>query len=199
MPSDPVRVMWPIPLQVLLTNQNDPDIPPQALTIDEVTGSLATIDIVHHEVHEGELFHTEYSASVNNGANLDVQVTTTATSEAHMTAVVSAGGQSLVYLYEAPNTSAGTALTVYNMRRIDITHTSPYTAVHTPTVTGVGTTPLINGRLIAGGTSVPSRVGGETRGATEWILAPNTKYLLRVNNNSGGAIVIHVTIEAYGS
>jgi hypothetical protein len=116
-----------------------------------------------------------------------------------MTAVVSAGGQSLVYLYEAPNTSAGTALTVYNMRRSDTTHTSPYTAVHTPTVAGVGTTPLINGRLIAGGTSVPSRVGGETRGATEWILAKNTKYLLRTTNNSGGAIVIHVTIEAYGS
>lgn len=178
MPNDPIRVVSPV---------------------DDINGAVEMMDIVHHEVHQGEMFHTEYSASVNNGANLDVQVTTIETKESHMTAVVAAGGQCLVYLYEAPNTSAGTGLSVYNMRRINTTHTSPYTAVHTPTVTGVGTTPLINGRLIPGGTATPSRVGGETRAATEWILAPNTKYLLRITNNSGGAIVIHVTIEAYGS
>lgn len=196
--SDPVRITDSEIIPVYLTNP-DSSTPTTPLITDDITGALATIDVVHHEVHEGEMFHAEHSASVGNGNNLDVLLATGAANEAHLSAAVAAGGQSLVYLYEAPNASGGTPLTVYNMHRSDTTHSSPFTAAHTPVVVGVGTVPLINGRLIAGGTSVPSRVGGETRANTEWILKPNTAYLLRVTNNSGASIVIHITAEAYAA
>jgi hypothetical protein len=190
-PSSPVHVVEPV--YIILAN---PASPTQPLLTDALILALAVIDSVHHEVHEGNMFHTEYSASVNNNNNLDVQITTGANG-AHMTALVAVGGQCLLYLYEAPTTTVGTALTVYNMKRSDTVHVAPFTAVHTPNVGDVGIVPLINGRLIPGGATNQTRIGGEGRPNTEWLLAPNTKYLFRVNNNSGGAIIIHVTIEAY--
>lgn len=166
-------------------------------SFDEVTGAALTIDIVHHEVHEGEMFHAAYTnGSVSNTANADFQLTTGADKEAHSTFEVFAGGQVTVYLYEAPTTSGGTAIAAYNMKRIS-TNTPTATCVHTPTVSSVGTVPLVNGRILPGGTSPTTRVGGGLRVGVEWILKPSTKYLLRATNTSGGTIAVNIVLEWY--
>lgn len=84
---------------------------------DEVTGAPIIIDSVHHEVHEGEMFHASHtSASIADDANLDILLTVGA-KEAHATWEVFAGGQVTVSLYEAPTVSGGTASVAAPTRR----------------------------------------------------------------------------------
>lgn len=163
---------------------------------DETTGAPNVIDTVHHEVHEGEMYHASYTASVANGASLDL-LFTLASKEAHTVFEVFAGGQVTIYLYENPTTTAaGTAVPAYNMKRSS--NNTPGAAVtHTPTVTATGSTALVNGRILPGGTSPQTRVGGGIRQGVEWILAPTAKYLLRVTNTSGSTISVNVALEWY--
>lgn len=153
------------------------------------------VDSVHHEVHEGEMMHAEYyAASVSNNSSIDILLSIGA-HEAHTVFSVNAGGAGVIYLYESPTVSGGTAVTVYNMKRSNAA--LPLTTIkHTPTVTATGSTALVN-RYIAGGTSPTTRVGGGVRSGTEWILAPSTNYLLRFTNSSGGTIAVSMAIELY--
>lgn len=44
---------------------------------DNTTGAPQTIDTVHHEVHEGEMFHASHTnGSVANGASVDLLLST---------------------------------------------------------------------------------------------------------------------------
>jgi len=165
---------------------------------DEMTGAALVIDTIHHEVHEGEMFHASHTnGSVSNGAKVDMLLVTGAAVETHVSWEVFAGGQVTVYLYEGATTSAnGTAITVYNMKRNSL-NAPDGVVTHTPTVTATGTTALVNGRILPGGTSPTTRVGGGIRSGAEWILKPGTKYLMRITNTSGGTIAINVALEWY--
>lgn len=171
----------------------------RGLEIDTTTGAVVTLETINHEVHEGEMFHVAYTnSSVSNGANVDVLLVTGA-KEAHTVWEVFAGGQVTVSLYEAPTVTEGnegTALTAYNMKRSSAN--TPTAAVyHTPTVGATGSVTLVNGRILPGGTSPTTRVGGGIRSGSEWILDASTMYLMRVNNSSGGAIAVNVVMEWY--
>lgn len=168
----------------------------EPLLTDDLTGALAAIDVVHHEIHEGEYFFTEYSASVNNAASLQIRILTGADG-LHFDSDIGVGGQCQLYLYEAATISLGTPLVIYNRKRNDVTHTAPFQAWHTPTVGATGTTALIPGRLVPGGSSNQTRIGGFGGQRKEWILLPNTEYLLRITNTSGAAVVISATVEGY--
>lgn len=166
------------------------------LLIDEKTGALATLDVIHHEVHEAEMYIGEYSASVLNGASLNIRLLTS-TGGSHTTFEINVGGQSLLYIYEAATISGGTTLAVYNMNRQDTPGPQPFQMWHTPIVMATGTTALVNGRLLAGGTSPTTRVGTGSRPGLEWILKVSTEYLIRVTNNSGATIVVNVVVNGY--
>jgi hypothetical protein len=59
-----------------------------------------------------------------------------------------------------------------------------------PTVTGVGTlvhTTWLVPTPVSAGVSKAVGLVGETNGE-EWILAPSTKYLIRITNNSGATV-----------
>lgn len=164
---------------------------------DEETGASIGIDIVHHEVHEGEMRHGGYTvSSLGNGASLDLLLDVGAV-DAHSTWEVFAGGQVAVSLWESPTVgSLGTALPVWNMNR-SVTTTAASALYHTPSVTATGTITLVNARILPGGTSPTTRVGGGIRSGAEWILAPETAYLMRVTNTSGGSIAVNVVTEWY--
>lgn len=194
--SDPVRIVDSDNNPIHVTIVEDLDPPPGAQDqFDSITGALIMIDTVHHEVHEGEMFSCEHSASVLNSASLDFHFKT-GTKHSHTAPVINAGGSIQIYLYEAPTLNTnGTSIPVRNMKRSS-SNVAGATAFHTPSVGGVGSTALINGRLLPGGTSPTTRIGGSARN-TEWILKPSTSYLLRCTNVSGGTIVINPVIEFY--
>jgi len=165
---------------------------------DALTGAQMSIDTVHHEVHEGMAYFAGFAASVLNAANLDVLILTNATKEVHYASEINVGGACQLYIYEAPsNVTGGGAVTSWNKRRLGAA-SPPITVTSAPTVTSLsGANILVNGRLIPGGNSAQTRYGGNLRANTEWILKPNTKYLIRVTNASGGTIVIGWECEVY--
>lgn len=186
------------PLKAVLYGDGD-GLP---LLLDTISGSdvLVTLEGPHHNVHAGLVFNAEHSvATLANGASLDLLLTIPAgvTNGLHFASSVNAGGQAQLYMYENPDASGGTTVAVYNMKRGDTTTPAPYSLTHTPVigVGGVGSIALINGRLLAGGASQQTRIGGEARQGTEWLLAG--KYLFRITNTSGGNISVSINFTAY--
>jgi hypothetical protein len=165
---------------------------------DEATGATIGIDVVHHEVHEGEMHHAGYTvASLANNGSIDLLFVVSNTVDAHTTWEVFAGGQVQVSMWESPTYgSLGTALVEYNMNRT-VTRTAASQLYHTPSITSTNAITLVNGRILPGGTSPTTRVGGGIRSGGEWILAPGRAYLLRVTNTSGGTIAANVVQEWY--
>lgn len=156
---------------------------------------LAVLDYIHWKVHRGQMFAAEYLASVNNNASMDL-LFVTGPEETHIKFSVTAGGACTVYLYEDTITSAnGTIVPTHNHRR-SATNVASAQLYRTPTVTTVGTA-LIPGRYLAGGASQATRIGGAVRDEAELVLKPNSKYLLRVTNISGGAVTVNPVISFY--
>lgn len=163
--------------------------------VDDVTGALTVVDSVHHHVHEGEMYHAEYLwTSVLNNASANILLVTGA-KYPHLVFAINAGGACYVYLYEQCTTIAdGTALPAYNMKR----HSGGISAsmvYHTPTMNALG--PALVTRYLSGGNSPTTRVGGGVRTGTEWLIKPNSKYLIRSTNVSGSAVVMSIAVEYY--
>ena len=154
-----------------------------------MTNQLRTIEIEHHEIHEGESFSAVYQATKDDAETLDLQITTPATEYLHSVLEASSTLEAEVALYEAPTTSGGTAVTAYNRNR-NSQNVAAATVAHTPTVSAVGT--LLAATTIGTGKSV----GGNLRGISEWILKPSTKYLLRITSGSNGNIIT-ATLDWY--
>lgn len=165
---------------------------------DEVTGAALTIDTSHHEVHEGEMWHAERTVSgVADAGAVNLLLNVGSAVDAHVVFEVLASGQVTVSLWESPTINTlGTEVTIYNMDR-NVTTTAHSQLYHTPSITSTGSVALVNGRLLPGGNSPQTRVGGGIRQNTEWILAPSRNYLLRVTNNSGSAATINTVVEWY--
>jgi hypothetical protein len=164
--------------------------------LDAATGALKTIDVVHEEVHEGEMFLAEYSAaSVADGGTVRL-VLTAGARQPHLSFNVSAGGACQVYLYEGSTSVGGTAVPTYSYNRSG-TITPTMAVAHSPSAGTVGTVALVNGRYLAGGNSSNTRIGGGVRQGVEFMFAPSTKYILDTVNKSGGAITVNVATEWY--
>ena len=58
--AQPISIETVQPVQVELTSPVNPDA--QALLVDDIIGSLATINTVHYEVHEGDTYQTSYKS-----------------------------------------------------------------------------------------------------------------------------------------
>lgn len=176
----------------------NPAVPVVSPGQDPTEPYLVTISLEHELVHEGYLFEIEHSASVLNSGNLDIRFVPPGAGglDLHAAFTVQAGGQCNIYLYESPTISVGTALPNINLNRKSAL-TLGWSFTHTPTVTSlVGATILINGRLLAGGTTPRTRIGGAVRQA-EFIFDRTKDYLLRITNTSGSTVAVAAVMEVY--
>lgn len=165
------------------------------LATDDETGALVTLDFVHHEVHSGTYYTSTYvNTGVGNNATVDIRLVVGA-SELHYVAEVKAGGLCTIDFYEGSTLSGGTALATVNHYRGRGDAGADYALYHTPVVTAVGT--RILQKIIASGSSPQTRIGGELRQTDEFILSPNTTYLLRVTNLSGASTPVGIVISGY--
>lgn len=165
------------------------DITGSPTQTDEITGALVTIPVVHHEVHEGEFFTVSYKSPdanpIADNATIDILLQL-GSKYAHLVFDVACGGTAEIAFYEGTTLNdVGTNLTEVNNKRHG-GETATVTATHTPNVNNVGT--LLFNVLIPGGAGVgQARTGSNVRANTEWILAPNTNYLVRGINRAGNA------------
>jgi len=159
---------------------------------DTATNVLETIEYEHHEIHSGSSFTLSRNVDAANGANVDILLITPAgTKWAHLTYEVEVQAEAEIFIYEAPTATAGTPLVIYNRDR-NSDKTATMTASHTPTAITPGTT-IIRQYHIGTGKSV----GGGARGAHEFILKANTKYLFRVHNETTNANEISIKLDWY--
>jgi len=147
--------------------------------MDASTNSLQTITYEHHEVHSGSAYFTGNYVDLSNGQVYDILfVTPNTTSYAHMIFEIATEAEAMFQYYEGVTTSAdGTALNMFCRNR-QKDNTPAVTFYHTPTVTATGT--LIGQGIFGSGKSA----GGQIRDSNEFVLKPNTKYMLRVTNNT---------------
>lgn len=102
------------------------------------------------------------------------------------------GGQCYGRIYESPTiTSNGTDLSIISNNRANIL-SDGCSFYHTPSVSSDGT--LLAEALIPGGSGIFSRSGAAS-GLSQWIIAPNTSYYIKITNDSGGAIDISHTFN----
>jgi len=170
--------------------------------LDEVTQKPIFIDFVHHEVHDGNTFQTcQKSADgspIADNASYDMLLITGNEAEPHLVFNGAAGGTSEVILYKGTTVSNnGALIATQNMRQslhgIKLNTLLAYTS---PTVTGAGTQMHI--QLLPGGSGPgQSTSGGTVRQETEWVLAVNTNYMIRVTNRSGNAQPASILAQWY--
>lgn len=159
---------------------------------DQFVHAVTTIDSLHRMTHDGFVYHASGKVTGMIADNVDdFLITTPALSFPHFQRlqITTGRGDIDMLVYEGATTSAdGAAITVLNVNR-NSANTPNAVFTSGPTVTDVGT--LIHTQwtppTATGVGQSPSGIVGETNGE-EWILAPSTKYLIRITNNSGATI-----------
>lgn len=156
---------------------------------DEESRVPVVIDFVHHQGHNGLIFQGSYATvsetdgEIGDNDNLDFLISV-GDQDVHVIWRLACGGTSQQFLYENPTVSDnGTEIELNCMNR-DRINIKPATMFHTPTITDVGD--LLSQALVPGGEGGNAE-GNISRQQTEWILAPNSLYLVRVTNRAGNA------------
>jgi hypothetical protein len=165
----------------------------RALTDNYFQGATVVVDEEHHEIHCGDSYEASDNVTLGNGASRDYLIivpnegiTPSANPGAdqekkqwHYLPLVAPAAEITMEIYEAADRVAGTAITSYNRNR-NCTNNDVLNISHTPTG---GTT---DGTRIWG----PWRVGegrtgaGELKRNRELVLKDNTKYILRITNQT---------------
>lgn len=102
------------------------------------------------------------------------------------------GGGCEVFLYELPTTTGdGNQLDSISKNR-EVLGVSTTEVYEGPTVTAPGT--LLFHLFVPGLSVLIERLYGGGWRESEWILAPNTNYLVRITNRSGAAIQLSVSL-----
>ena len=161
----------------------------------DLAGSLVNIPIEHHEVHDGKYFTvTDYDNDVDTAAPKYWRITApNTTTRIHCTIVIYVSAAGLVQFYENPTISgAGTALTAYNNDR-NSTNAATATTFKDTTTSGDGT--LLE-QAYLGTSNNRTKVGGDARQATEFILKQNEDYVVKFTPAANDAQAV-VAIEWY--
>jgi hypothetical protein len=149
-----------------------------------ISHCMPTVDINHYFTHAGATFSNSDTDTVLQATFKDFLIITPAVSESHLITfhMTSTQANAEVVIYEAPTTTAnGTALTLFNKNRKSA-KTAETLIYQDPTVTGGSEGTQLDHDLIVGGKQGGGLDFSET--GEEWVLAANTKYLIRYNNNS---------------
>jgi hypothetical protein len=166
------------------------------LATDDVDNALITIELPHHEVHEGNHYTTTDSATINAGAlNRKVWRFTTPnnTTQCHLILTFTSSLSGVLSFNANPTVNApGSGLSEYNNNQNSV-KTAQLTAFKDTTLTADGTPISI---LIIGTSAPATRIGGVGRISTEWILKMNEDYVLIFTADNANTL-ISVVAEWY--
>ena len=165
--------------------------------VDDIVHSLQVIDVLHHEIHEGNTFFISFktanAAPIADDAALIFAITT-GTKTLHVVSNGASGGDAEKEILEGATITGGAATTVFNRDRTSTAVTNVAAVVLNPTVNTDGT--RIDHQFIPGGTGGQT-VGGSGGTRNEWIFKPSTVYVVRLTNRAGTAQPASLAIEWY--
>lgn len=168
---------------------------PYTDTKDRLTNAIIGIDFEHHMVHKGDTYTVSYlSKGVANNGYLDIHVTGV-TNDAHIKISYSSEGKSYFNSYAGTTYSnQGTSITPFN-RCICQTNTATTLVRHTPVINVLGT--LRTSEFIGSSGAAVVRAGGTGGGNIESIVNPGYDLLVRLQNVSGSASDLQITLNFY--
>ena len=115
----------------------------------------------------------------------------------HTTFSISVSGDAGVSLYEGTVVSSmGTEVNLVNHKRTGTVHSIGAKTYHSPSVDSKGTV-LSDDEYIPGGNKQNNFFGGSSEKREEWILAPNTNYLVEIVNDSSSDIEAGIVMATY--
>ncbi len=161
-----------------------------AYPIDRVSKSVETITHSHHEIHKGGAFTVHNVQSVST-TTFKWQVTTLDSAiRVHMLFQVEGTGEVDLLVTEGSDRDDGGALTEINRDR---TSSNVATTIVTTTPTGGSTDGATTIMEIRAGSTQGSKTAesGGSRGTNEFILKPNTKYVISVTTYAA----VYITLE----
>ena len=171
--------------------------------LDGSTRALNVIDYEHHEIHSGSSFTAEHNAAGGSGTKATISFTTPAgTKYIHMVVETRTNVAAVYTLGEGATVTAesGTNYLARNKRRV--------ATMNVATVLPAGSVPATAGNVTAGGTVTDfgtvletiqvgsGKLGDNSRGTDEWVLAPGTVYALEMESEAATSEV-RVSIHWY--
>ena len=160
---------------------------------DDFSHAITTIDSGNRNIHEGFSYHaTGRVASLANGASIEALIVTGAFCYPHINSALFtlADSPADIATYKDTTVSAnGTEIVSWN-RNLNSSNTAGCKIYTGPTITADGE--QIHDRFIPdnGGTGINDVGTISPNFGEEWILTPSSNFLIRLTNNSGGAITV---------
>ena len=168
--------------------------------IERITGAFRTIETEHAYIHEGIFYESYNKFTLAAGATRVVTIKPATGTYLHYrpTNLVTSADKVTIEFYEGTTVTAatGTAATPSNHNR-NSTLASKVTLLDAPTVTANGTKfaqVYIPGATGTGGTRTGASAGVSN---SEWVLKPNTVYMVKVTNGSSGSNDIQINFQWY--
>jgi len=163
------------------------------VNVDASVSGLQVINIMHHEIHEGNAF-TAFISDLALADDASINIVLTSTASVHLRVEGEVGGDSQFFMYEAPTlATGGTDFTPIAFNR-EINSASATTVGINAEYGATGTTIL--DRIIPAGTGIAG-IAGSSGSDNEYILMPNTIYMIRIENEAGSAEPAGITIDWY--
>lgn len=156
--------------------------------LTDPSGAMYVVDELANAVHEGISFSVSQDGQIAIGGTISL-LGKVGAKEVHFHgfSMDASDGNYTVHLYEAPTTTVdGTPVTAYNRKRAS-TNVNTMTVYGGPTVTAVGTI-LEHSHVYSTGSQGSHLSGGTGTLGADWVLRPNTNYLIQIANLSGAIL-----------
>ena len=142
---------------------------------------MQTIEYEHHEIHSGSSYTVSDVQNVDDTTILWMITTPAGTKYTHIIPSIECSGEFLVTETEGSDYTGGTSLAVINRNRVGTPSVAGTIVTRTPAAgTTLGAVTLRTERV--GATSVAGKTvsSGNSRGSSEFVLKPATKYIISV-------------------
>ena len=163
--------------------------------LDKSTGAQITITYPHHEVHSGSSFRASHFAAGGSGTKATISFTTADTDKWLHVIFTSRSNVEAIFTFGEGATVTGSSGSDYAPRNRNRNSTK------TSGVSGAGSAGAAGNCTVGGtvtdfGTILEQlhfgsgvKVGGDTRGTAEWVLAPNTVYAVEIESQAASSEV----------
>jgi len=149
-------------------------------------GGMYVVDELSHAVHEGRAFMVSTTGVIDSEASINM-LGRTGDKEVHFAGfqISASDGNLSVHMYESPTTTAdGTPVTIVARNRAS-SIVPTHKVFSGPTVTGVGTI-LEHSHVYSTGSQGAHLSAGQGALSEDWVLKPNTDYLIEITNDGAG-------------
>jgi len=172
------KTVW---LKNILEKQINPAILENQAIKDAMTGVDTSITYPHHEIHGGSSFVVCDVQSVD-ATTMKWQITTPDSAKlAHILFDIDSTGEMFVVVTEGSDRVDGTALVEINRNRDGTPAVATVIVTRTPTGGNTdGAVTILSKRSGATGVGNKTLTGGGARGNNEYILKPDTKYVVSI-------------------